>query len=177
MPGVCRKEKPACNEQNKENCMKKAMYIAVFVSLFVLSSCELLDEIASDGKEEYITATVDGEERKFNGFLGVNTTLGITTVKGTEMRLADDNGMITLFFAEGATGTKAIITDAEKIVDNKAAANYTVPGSLDTYQATSGEIVIDTNDEDLVEGTFEFTAAFGSRKIEITDGKFKVKKE
>jgi hypothetical protein len=170
--------------------MKKIMLLLIiFVSMFLLPGCDLLDTVESitnDGDEYYNTAIVDDEVVKFNQFLEVTEgNLGITLVKGASAQLTGDYSEIRLYFEDGQTGELLIDYEVdfsnleESFNQAKTKASYVEIGLNSenrAYFSTTGKITIITNDETIVEGTYEFEAQLLDEKKVIREGRFKLSK-
>lgn len=151
----------------------KSLIVAV-AALFVvgISSCSKEDiEEVKDTLVGTMTATVDGAEWKATAPAAASRSPH-TLIYGYSAAGADINiyvggtapGTYALKFIEGSADSYAVYADTQNAQES------------DKYYATTGTVVITSNTESRLSGTFTFTAARtvdgNVEQITITNGKF-----
>jgi hypothetical protein len=149
------------------------------LTLLLVFSCKSDDDLNTDDDGEYLTALIDGTTRfeattSPNNFIKANVTLGALGPKLKVFGHFNDNDheeMVILIDNYSGAGS---YTAGDTINPVVMYLDYTRRNiSYGAYDNVGqGSINITTDNEDFIEGTFNFIGINGVSELQVTQGRF-----
>ncbi|MGO4772640.1 hypothetical protein ACEN2I_13330 [Flavobacterium sp. W22_SRS_FK3] len=150
--------------------LKKVMFLAIAVFALALSSCSSNDSDENQTETDYIKFKYKGTTYTFDSGYQSSLTLDVIGSEGID----NTYKQITLWMPlDASVGSHPVVYDLSNLTTTYQ-ASFTFMGTDNTFNATSGTIKITANNNERIEGTFNFSGIMNGQAVEVTDGKFSI---
>lgn len=153
--------------------LKKIMFFAIAVfALALSSSCSSNDSDEDLTQNDFLKFKYEGKNYSFKPAVLTSESINIMINEGID----DNYKKLSLWMPLNPTvGSHPIVDDLSNLTTTYQVSISFMP-ELNNVNAKYGVVVITTNNDKKIEGTFSFTGVSDGKDFEVTEGSFSISK-